>query len=89
MIKHLNLQIIGQVQGVLFRHSVKQKAEELNISGFAKNKPAGSVYIEAEGNSEALDKFVTWCHLGPPMAKVEKVEVKEGRIKNFSNFEIY
>jgi acylphosphatase len=89
MPKHLNIKIYGRVQGVFFRHSAKQKAEELNIKGFAKNEPDGTVYIEAEGEEENLKKFLDWCYQGPPMASVKKVEFEfSSEIKNFSEFVI-
>ncbi|HCB22638.1 TPA: acylphosphatase, partial [Candidatus Daviesbacteria bacterium] len=30
-----------------------------------------------------------WCHLGPSLARVEKVEVAESKLKNFSGFETF
>lgn len=87
--KHLNINVLGLVQGIFFRISAKEQAQKLGIKGFAKNELDGSVYIEAEGDKENLDKFVTWCHKGPPLAKVEKVKVTEGPIKNFFGFEVY
>lgn len=86
MIKHLNIKIYGQVQGVFFRISAKQEAEKLGIVGFAKNEPDGTVHIEAEGEKENLDKFLEWCKDGPDAAKVKKLIVTEGLIKNFSDF---
>ena len=74
MLKHLNIKILGRVQGVFFRHSAKQKAEELNIKGFARNEPDGAVYIEAEGIEENLKQFLDWCHYGPLLASVKKLE---------------
>ena len=88
MTKHLNIRIFGQVQGVFFRHSTKEKAEELNIKGFIQNEPSGSVYIEAEGDEEALEKFIKWCNQGSGLAKVEKIEVKKGEIRNFTDFSV-
>lgn len=89
MNKHLNIAIYGKVQGIFFRASAKEKAGKLNITGFAKNMPEGAVYIEAEGENIALDKFVDWCNSGPSMAKVEKISVIEGALKNFTKFEVY
>lgn len=74
------------MQGVFFRVTAKEQAEKLAITGFAKNAPDGSVYIEAEGEKNNLDKFVNWCRKGPASAQVEKVEVKGGPLKNFSTF---
>lgn len=88
MIKHINIKVSGLVQGVFFRASAKEQAESLGISGFAQNLSDGSVYIEAEGVDKSLDKFVNWCHQGPQLAKVEKVETAEGLLKNFTAFKI-
>ena len=88
MVKHLNIKIFGLVQMVLFRYSALEKAKELGVKGFVKNEDEGKVYIEVEGEEDALDKFVEWCNKGPRLAKVEKVEKEEGRVKNFSEFKI-
>lgn len=72
--KHLEIKIYGQVQGVGFRASAQTKAKELRILIFAKNEPDGTVLIEAEGEEENLEKFLAWCKKGPLFARVEKVE---------------
>lgn len=86
---HLNIKIYGLVQGVFFRATAKQQADKLKIKGFAKNLPDGSVYIEAEGEENDLNYFIKWCRQGPSMAQVEKVEVSENPLKNFSEFVVY
>jgi len=86
--KHLNIKIYGLVQGVFFRANAKKQADKLNITGFARNEPDGSVYIEAEGEEHNLNKFLKWCNIGPSMANVEKVEASEDNLKNFKEFEM-
>lgn len=86
--RRLNIKVFGQVQGVFFRDSVRRKAGELSIKGFARNEADRSVYIEAEGREEALEKLVNWCWEGPEMAKVEKVEIEEGDSTNFQDFQV-
>lgn len=88
MTQHLTIKIYGLVQGVFFRTTAQAKAEKLALTGFAQNEKDGSVYIEAEGEKENLDKFIKWCNIGPSMAQVEKVVVNEDNIKNFSSFEV-
>jgi acylphosphatase len=84
---HLNIKIHGRVQGVFFRQSAREKAGELNISGFARNDPDGAVYIEAEGEENNLRKFLEWCRKGPAPASVEKLEFEFcPEIKNFADF---
>lgn len=89
MIKHLDIKISGLVQGVFFRASAKEQAENLGLRGFARNEEDGAVYIEAEGEEDNLEKFTAWCKKGPSLAQVEKVEVSLGKFKNFTGFEIY
>ncbi len=87
MSRHLNIKVFGKVQGVYFRATTGKKAREFDIKGFATNEPDGSVYIEAEGEKEQLDKFIGWCQKGPERAVVEKVESQEDAMQNFKNFE--
>lgn len=86
MDKHLNIKISGRVQGVFFRNFAKEKAEQLRITGFAQNEPDGSLYLEIEGGEDNLEKFVEWCGDGPDLARIEKVEITEGTLKNFQEF---
>lgn len=85
---HYDIRVYGKVQGVWYRASTRQKAEELGLTGFVQNMPDGSVYIEAEGPKDRLDALVAWCHEGPPLARVARVEVQEGPVKGFSDFVI-
>ena len=85
--KHYNIRVKGTVQGVWYRDSARRKALELGVNGFVRNEDDGSVYIEAEGEEEALKKLTDWCRKGPERAQVDEVEVEEGAIKNFNGFE--
>ncbi|HEX8377897.1 MAG TPA: acylphosphatase [Pedobacter sp.] len=86
--KHLNILVKGKVQGVFFRASTKAVADQLGVKGMVKNLPSGDVYIEAEGDDFSLESFLEWCHEGPLQASVQNVEVVEGEVKNYRNFEI-
>lgn len=88
MRRHLSIRVTGSVQGVFFRASARAEAERLGIAGYARNQEDGSVLIEAEGESEALDRFVAWCGRGPDLARVEAVEIHEGDPRHFSAFVI-
>lgn len=85
----VNIKIYGQVQGVFFRHSAKQEAEQLGIVGWTRNNADGSVEIEAEGSEKQLEEFIKWCKKGPVAANVEKVEVEWKKdLEEFEGFEI-
>ena len=80
------IRVVGRVQGVYFRQSAKQEAIRLNLAGFARNEPDGSVHIDAEGDPAALDEFVAWCHHGPPSATVERVDAEGGAVVGHRGF---
>lgn len=76
--ERVHLIIHGMVQGVFFRANTRAKGESLGLSGCAINRPDGTVEAVAEGPREALEEFVAWCHEGPRMARVDRVEVEWG-----------
>ena len=86
MIKNKIITISGRVQNVGFRYYTNQAARKYNISGFAKNQSDGSVYIEAEGEEGNLDIFIEWCKNGPTWARIDKINIQEGTIMNYSSF---
>jgi len=88
MKKAISLSIKGQVQGVGFRYHTLNRARELEIYGFVTNQPDGSVYIEAEGSSAAVDLFVEWCRQGPRRAIVESVEINRIESRNYIGFTV-
>ncbi|MEA1925994.1 MAG: acylphosphatase [Patescibacteria group bacterium] len=88
--KHLSLTIYGKVQGVFFRLSAKEKAEELGICGWIKNNSDGTVSIEAEGEQKDLDAFAAWCRNGPPNSKIESIHKEQNdNLQNYSTFDIF
>lgn len=82
------IKVFGKVQNVGFRHHTQKTAERHHITGFVKNQPDGSVYIEAEGDEENLDHFVLWCHKGPMWARVDHVAVQETPLQGFDGFTV-
>lgn len=86
--KHYKLRIKGKVQGVWYRASARRKAEELGLSGYVRNEPNGAVYAEAEGEEASLQAFVRWCEEGPEQARVEQVDVEEGKPQGYKGFDI-
>lgn len=73
--QRVRLRIKGRVQGVFFRASARETAMKLGITGWVKNHPDGTVETVAEGERDALDRFIEWCRKGPENASVADVEV--------------
>ena len=84
-----HLIIEGRVQGVWFRDSTRQEAVRLGLSGWVKNRFDGAVEVVAEGPRERIEILVTWCHHGPPAAKVTGVRAfAEDFTGEFDSFRI-
>jgi len=73
--KRAHVFISGWVQGVLFRSNTQELAQRLGVTGWVRNLRDGRVEVIFEGEEEAVERLVSWCHRGPPGALVEDVEV--------------
>ena len=71
----VRLLISGRVQGVWYRASTKQQADDLGLTGWVRNCKSGQVEVIAEGADAAIDKLISWCRTGPSMARVTDVQV--------------
>ena len=69
--------ISGRVQGVWFRASTKSKAEQFGITGWVRNTSDGNVEAVFEGDEKIIEEILEWCNHGPPLAKVDNVEIKK------------
>ncbi len=67
----------GRVQGVFFRDSCRQQAQEAGVTGWVSNEPDGSVLAVFEGSADAVQRLVAWCRTGSPSARVLAVDVDE------------
>jgi acylphosphatase len=87
-IKNLRIIVSGLVQGVFFRASVKKVADVLGVKGFVRNEHNGTVYVEAEGEDEMVNKLIDYCHHGPENARVDKVSITLGVVVGYDSFDI-
>lgn len=88
MEKLYQLHIRGRVQRVSYRANTRQQAQVLGLRGFVRNQPDGTVYAEIEGPAEQLEKMIEWCWQGPNLARVESIEIHEGELQHYTDFEI-
>ena len=75
--KAVQVRVTGRVQGVAFRYCTQEQARALGVGGWVRNEPDGSVLLHAEGEDEAVDALVEWCHRGPSGARVADVAVRD------------
>lgn len=67
--------IEGRVQGVWFRGWTCETARELGLDGWVRNNPDGSVEAVFSGPDDAVARMLALCEIGPPVAKVRKVNI--------------
>jgi acylphosphatase len=72
--------VSGRVQGVWFRGTTQKQAQQLGVTGHARNLEDGRVEVIACGDAAAVDQLVAWLHRGPTLARVDAVDVAAAEI---------
>lgn len=81
--------IKGTVQGVFYRSSTETEANKLNLTGWVRNCPDGSVQALFEGDKTSIDQVIEWCRIGPQKARVSELNSRWEEYKNeFNTFSI-
>lgn len=80
--------ISGRVQGVFFRASTQQKAQQLSLTGWVRNLSDGRVEVMASGAPERLDRLQEWLGKGPELAQVAAVQVAMEPYHEYQAFQL-
>jgi len=81
------VRVTGRVQGVYFRGWTKEQAGRLNVFGWVRNCPDGSVEAHLEGEEASVNWFVDLIGDGPPSARVANVRVSDATIEGYDAFD--
>ncbi len=68
--------VAGRVQGVFFRASTRARAQQLGVTGHARNLADGRVEVLACGSAAAVQALCEWLWEGPPAAHVTAVDIQ-------------
>jgi len=79
----------GRVQGVGFRYFAQRAAQQLSLTGYARNLDDGNVEVYAVGPEEKLSEFAGMLHRGPAWADVRGVEERTAGVQQYESFSIY
>lgn len=85
----VRVKIKGLVHGVSFRSSMAHLASNLSVRGWVRNLPDGSVEAFLEGDERNVKRVLDWARLGPPRARVDKIEVEATSPRNHRDFRIH
>jgi acylphosphatase len=81
--------VTGRVQGVGFRYHILQRARELGLVGYVRNRWDGAVEVVAEGDRNKLDQLLSYLQVGPRSAWVREVETNWQAVSGkFDSFEV-
>ncbi len=70
------IEVTGRVQGVGFRYFCYQQATRLNLVGWVRNNPDGSVSAWVEGDKADIETFADELGKGPPPAHVDHIDIE-------------
>jgi acylphosphatase len=66
--------IVGQVQGVGYRHWLARSAEAAGLAGWVRNRRDGAVEALIAGETSAVEELVRQCRRGPRHAVVTSID---------------
>jgi acylphosphatase len=79
----------GLVQGVNFRWFTQRRASSLDLTGFVRNMPDGSVQVTVEGERAVIEQLLDALRVGPSSAVVENLHVEwHAPSGEFDRFEV-
>ncbi|MBI3603711.1 MAG: acylphosphatase [Nitrospirae bacterium] len=68
--------VSGLVQGVAYRAFAQREATRRGLGGEACNLDDGRVAVDVEGEREVVEAFIESLRTGPPLARVEDMQVQ-------------
>jgi acylphosphatase len=71
----VHLRIDGRVQGVGYRYWAADRANELQLTGWVRNRRDGAVEAVFSGPEAVVERMIALCREGPADAAVATVEI--------------
>lgn len=76
----------GRVQGVGFRYYAVNKANQLGLTGWAKNLPDGTVEMEVQGEEPLIDQLIIFLQ-NRTYIWIEKLDARSIPLLDDSSFQ--
>jgi acylphosphatase len=86
--KRVRVLVSGDVQGVGFRWTCRERASLEGLGGYVRNLPDGRVEAEFEGDEVSVDRMVAWCRQGPNWGRVDRIQVEDLPVEGQDQFVI-
>jgi acylphosphatase len=82
VIRHVLIR--GRVQGVGFRAWTEDTALINGIDGWVRNRADGAVEAVFAGSAEAVAAMIAACRQGPPSARIERIDERDGSVEELA-----
>jgi acylphosphatase len=69
--------VAGRVQGVWYRQSCRRQAVAAGVAGWVRNNADGTVEAVLEGDPDGVEQVLAWMQVGPPQARVTKLDLRQ------------
>ena len=86
--RRVHVYVSGRVQGVFYRATTRDRAQQEGVDGWVKNLDDGRVEAVFEGDPDDVESMVEFCYEGSDMADVSTVEVSEEEPEGIDGFRI-
>ena len=70
----------GRVQGVGYRFTMVGVASHAGVQGWVRNRRDGAVEVVVGGSPPAVEALVDRCRKGPPLSKVESIDISDAEV---------
>ncbi|AEM57372.1 acylphosphatase [Haloarcula hispanica N601] len=80
--------VSGRVQGVYYRATTRERAQDQGVDGWVRNLDDGRVEAVFEGPEDDVEAMVEFCHEGSERANVTDVEVEFEEPEGINGFEV-
>jgi len=80
--------VSGRVQGVYYRATTRDTAQETGVCGWVRNLDDGRVEAVFEGPESAVEEMVAWCETGSRAASVDAVDATYEEPEGLDGFEV-
>ena len=83
-----HVRLSGRVQGVFFRAWTREQADRLDVYGWIRNCPDGSVEGHLEGPEDRVGELIQLLRRGPSGARVDDLKVSDANVENADWFAV-
>lgn len=80
--------VSGRVQGVGFRFFAERAAREARVTGWVRNRQDGTVETVAEGEPDAVTRYLERLRSGTPGSRVTSLVEEEKPVEGYGSFDI-